>query len=369
MHLINSVLKRRGFLVLFLGLSSFSVNAQVVKPLFYTKYWELTVKDSAEYFRVGILDTTNYTWIGSIKDYQLGGKLVMEGAYQQGKKNGVFYFYYLDGTLEKTGEFKNDIQKGIWKSYYPNAKLKSEVEFTDAGFTPISFYDTLGNRLLIDGTGYWEELFYEFGIEKPLKNVGHFKNHKRDGKWFCTLGDVTIYEEIYNNNKLISIKKIEGEKLKKMTPPIEFKNKMLPDYKFQVMEEFVTLHYINRDHYPFLSFLPKPLSEGEFADVIFTVVEQTATPKGGMQAFYNYVGKNLKMPSKAKGKIEGKVFVQFNINSDGSISDVICIKGIGFGCDEEAVRVVRESPAWIPGHQRGKPVKQRMVLPITFKTG
>lgn len=108
----------------------------------------------------------------------------------------------------------------------------------------------------------------------------------------------------------------------------------------------------------------------EEVDEIFTVVEETATPKGGMQAFYTYVGKKLKYPAQARRMgTEGKVFVQFVINKDGSISDVVAIKGIGAGCDEEAVRIIQSAPAWTPGKQRGKAVKQRMVLPITFKLG
>lgn len=108
----------------------------------------------------------------------------------------------------------------------------------------------------------------------------------------------------------------------------------------------------------------------EEVDEIFTVVEETATPKGGMQAFYEYVGKKLKYPAQARRMgTEGKVFVQFVINKDGSISDVVAIKGIGAGCDEEAIRIIQGAPAWTPGKQRGKAVKQRMVLPITFKLG
>ena len=106
----------------------------------------------------------------------------------------------------------------------------------------------------------------------------------------------------------------------------------------------------------------------EEVDEIFTVVEETAAPKGGMQAFYEFVQKKLKYPAQARRMgTEGKVFVQFVINKDGSISDVVAIKGIGAGCDEEAVRIIQSSPQWTPGKQRGKPVKQRMVLPITFK--
>ena len=91
---------------------------------------------------------------------------------------------------------------------------------------------------------------------------------------------------------------------------------------------------------------------------------------GGMPAFYEYVSKNLKYPNQARRMgIEGRVFVQFVVGKNGSITDVTAIKGIGAGCDEEAVRVIKSSPNWSPGKQRGKPVKVRMILPITFKLG
>lgn len=108
----------------------------------------------------------------------------------------------------------------------------------------------------------------------------------------------------------------------------------------------------------------------EETDEIFTIVEESAAPKGGMAAFYKYVGDKMKYPPQARRMgIDGKVFVEFVINKDGSITDVKAVKGIGAGCDEEAVRVVQSAPSWTPGKQRGKPVKQRMVLPITFKLG
>ncbi|MFP4093937.1 MAG: energy transducer TonB [Cyclobacteriaceae bacterium] len=110
--------------------------------------------------------------------------------------------------------------------------------------------------------------------------------------------------------------------------------------------------------------------EEESTDEIFMVVEDQPTPSGGMQAFYEFVGKNMKYPSQARRMgIEGKVFVQFVVDKDGSLSDVKAIKGIGAGCDEEAVRVIKSAPKWNPGKQRGRPVRVRMVLPITFKLG
>ncbi len=112
------------------------------------------------------------------------------------------------------------------------------------------------------------------------------------------------------------------------------------------------------------------VEEKEDVDQIFLVVEESASPKGGMAAFYKYVSEKMKYPAQARRMgIEGKVFVEFVINRDGSITDVKAIKGIGAGCDEEAVRVVQSAPPWNPGKQRGKPVRQRYVVPIIFKLG
>jgi protein TonB len=112
------------------------------------------------------------------------------------------------------------------------------------------------------------------------------------------------------------------------------------------------------------------VEEKEDPNQIFLVVEETAAPTGGMPAFYEYVGKKLKYPAQARRMgIEGKVFVEFVIEKDGTITDVKAIKGIGAGCDEEAVRVLQSAPKWKPGKQRGKPVRQRMVLPIAFRLG
>jgi periplasmic protein TonB len=108
----------------------------------------------------------------------------------------------------------------------------------------------------------------------------------------------------------------------------------------------------------------------EESDQIFTIVEESATPKGGMAAFYKYVSDKIKYPPQARRMgIEGRVFVEFVIGKDGTLTEVRAIKGIGAGCDEEAVRIVQSAPAWNPGKQRGKPVKQRYTLPIIFKLG
>jgi TonB family protein len=101
---------------------------------------------------------------------------------------------------------------------------------------------------------------------------------------------------------------------------------------------------------------------------VFTVVEEQPEFEGGMDAFYRYVGKEINYPLQARQMgVEGRVDVQFVVEKDGSLSDVRAIKGIGGGCDSEAVKVVQNAPSFRPGTQRGKPVRVRMVMPIIFK--
>lgn len=108
--------------------------------------------------------------------------------------------------------------------------------------------------------------------------------------------------------------------------------------------------------------------EEEAAEEVFVIVEEQPHPYGGIQAFYDYINKNIKYPAQARRmNIEGRVFVQFIIEKDGSISQVQVIRGISETCDEEAVRVVSSAPKWAPGKQRGKPVRVKLVLPISFR--
>ncbi len=101
---------------------------------------------------------------------------------------------------------------------------------------------------------------------------------------------------------------------------------------------------------------------------IFTKVEEMPTPPGGFQAFYTYIGREIKYPKQARQMgVEGKVFVQFIVEKDGTISNIETVKGIGAGCDAESVRVVAGSPKWTPGKQGGREVKTRMILPISYK--
>lgn len=102
-------------------------------------------------------------------------------------------------------------------------------------------------------------------------------------------------------------------------------------------------------------------------DEIFTLVENSAQFPGGVSAFGQYLSENISYPKQAQRLgVQGKVFVEFIVEKDGSLSNMQVIKGIGGGCDEEALRIMRNSPKWKPGSQRGHLIRQKMLQPITF---
>lgn len=109
-------------------------------------------------------------------------------------------------------------------------------------------------------------------------------------------------------------------------------------------------------------------NQAQSVEQIFTIVEVTAEPSGGMESLVSFLQSNLKYPAESReaGK-EGSVFVQFVVNTDGSLSDFTVLKSVDPLLDAEALRVAKSFPNWVPGKQNGNAVRQRFVLPISFK--
>lgn len=117
--------------------------------------------------------------------------------------------------------------------------------------------------------------------------------------------------------------------------------------------------------------VPSPSSNDDgtnSTDVIVDPIEVKPEFPGGVLEFYKFIGKNFKMPEEAsKNKIDGKIFVQFIVEKDGSLSEFKIVKDLGYGIGEEAIRTLKLSPAWIPGSQMGQPVRVLYSLPITIQ--
>lgn len=108
-------------------------------------------------------------------------------------------------------------------------------------------------------------------------------------------------------------------------------------------------------------------SGGKKAEEAFVAVEESAEFPGGIEGLSKYIGEHMKYPKKAKKKgFEGKVFVQFIVEKDGSVSNVKVVRDPGYGCGKAAKKVVKGMPKWTPAKQQGKAVRCLFTLPIKF---
>ncbi|HNR75106.1 MAG: TonB family protein [Bacteroidetes bacterium OLB12] len=114
-------------------------------------------------------------------------------------------------------------------------------------------------------------------------------------------------------------------------------------------------------HFDSIGITPEPPEEP-----FFIAPEVAPVPVGGFESFYKFVSKNLKYPKQAqRARVAGKVYVEFVIDKNGEVTHIKVMRGIGSGCDEEAMRVLALTK-WQPGKQRGKPVNVRMTMPLNF---
>ena len=114
--------------------------------------------------------------------------------------------------------------------------------------------------------------------------------------------------------------------------------------------------------------MPPPEEEEEVTNEIFTVVEDMPEFPGGQVALLKFIGKSVKYPVIAQENgIQGRVIVTFTVEKDGSVADAKIVRGVDPSLDKEALRVINSMPKWKAGMQRGKPVRVKYTIPVTFR--
>ena len=100
---------------------------------------------------------------------------------------------------------------------------------------------------------------------------------------------------------------------------------------------------------------------------VFTEVEKNASFPGGINAFFEFLGRNVKYPKEMRdNNVQGRAIISFIVETDGSLTNFKIVRDLGYGAGEEAIRVLALSPKWEPGVQNGKPVRTAFTVPINF---
>ena len=169
--------------------------------------------------------------------------------------------------------------------------------------------------------------------------------------------------------EMVEITKQEQPKPQPPEPKPQVTQIEIVDNEEEIEDEIEIDAEVSQDEVIEEYFAPAEIEEEKIVEAeIFKVVEVMPEFPGGAAKMMEYIQKNMKYPMMAReSDIQGRVFVNFVVEPDGSISNVAVIRGIGGGCDEEAVRVVESMPKWNPGKQRGTAVRCAFTVPIIFK--
>ena len=169
--------------------------------------------------------------------------------------------------------------------------------------------------------------------------------------------------------EMVEITKQEQPKPQPPAPKPQVTQIEVVDNEEEIEDEIEIDAEVSQDEVIEEYFAPAEIEEEEIVEAeIFKVVEVMPEFPGGAAKMMEYIQKNIKYPLMAReSDIQGRVFVNFVVEPDGSISNVTVMRGIGGGCDEEAVRVVNSMPKWNPGKQRGTAVRCSFTVPIIFK--
>ena len=118
-----------------------------------------------------------------------------------------------------------------------------------------------------------------------------------------------------------------------------------------------------------VKYTPVEVEEEEVEEQqIFQVVEEMPEFPGGLAECMKFLGKNIRYPTiSQENGVQGRVIVQFVVNKDGSIVDPVVVRGVDPYLDKEALRVISSMPKWKPGKQRGKAVRVKYTVPVTFR--
>ena len=254
----------------------------------------------------------------SVLDYDVNNKLLFESKCSDKYtflKNGDFISYYENGNVKSIQHYLKGQEVGDYKEWYDNNNPRLEGVYSDKeplisnSFKVLQFWNSDGKQEVINGNGYFN---YENNKDAFQGNI---VNGFKDGIWKATYNDGSSFSEIYENGKFLSGQSIDENN--------------------------------NKNTY--------------------TEFEKKPEPKEGIRAFYKYIGDNFTYTSASiKNKIKGKIVIKFVVDKDGQIIEPEILRSLGYGLDEEAIRVLLSYKKWNPGQQRGRNVRVLYTLPINL---
>ncbi len=317
------MIRKALFITLFSAFIYYSVNAQVVPAKSVNIYYLDKAGDLAldsvklDFIRVITKDTTNEDSY-LVEDFYLNkkrklvGKSTIPNYYL--KREGIFIEYFPNGRRKNVKNYHNNTIEGDEQYYYPNGKqyFTGHYDQSQHQYFITTSKDSLGTSLASDGNGSHIEYDDDF---KLIKGRGAIVNGLKNGEWKGNYNDTLSYSCVYTMGKSV--------------------------FGTSISKAGNVYHFTNDNINP------------EFP--------------GGDQKFGLFLARQIHYPAAAKeNNIQGKVFINFTVDKQGKLRNLKIVRGIGSGCDDEVIRVLKLSPNWNPGKVYGIPVDISYTIPISF---
>lgn len=304
----------------------------------------------------GVLD-------GPAAFFQTNGQPYLRGAFSNGMLTGTWTSYNLYGRIESTGSYKpltqEELEEVVLNGITNARQIQSIAESRKLQCLPYKEYETPGiseTVMKFEGAfpyhnmfpyGRADGLFQLYDTSGRVYARYHFKDGKRNGIWEILEPYSTTYpfRMQYENGRMIATS-LRDEPLQPIVQIAAEGKKPLS-----------RLSQPKGTRSPTAEQLSSPSH-------IHAVVDQVPEYNSDVRVF---IQQNVRYPEAAKkAGIEGRVVVQFIVNADGLTENATVTRGIGYGCDEEALRLVRSMSRWRPAKVNGKPVRSYFSLPIKF---
>ena len=275
--------------------------------VFYDSDWVEKPSPPAAFYRIGIRDSLG-AWTGWVRDHDASGNIRMKGTYKNNKRDGVFLYYSDHNTHSEAGRYVDGRRFGKWETFHPNGKIAGEV-FYNSGYFVRSLWDSLGNRLVVDGNGR-EIQRYPNGV---VAVEGEYRHGVKEGYWYGRHPNGELYfEENFNQGKLVA-----------------GKSRTLQDETF-----------------------------------VYDESSLSPMPEGGFENFHAYV----KARAKEVDPDElGHVKISFRVTRKGVLTDLTLEQRATPALDAKAKEIILNGPRWLPARRHGhEPVEGKGELLIEF---
>lgn len=319
---------KKSFLNLLLFFSSLIGHSQIGPnddAVYLDSLENIGTEDNFKFIRV-VKDFTQEKELYEVSFFYRSGKIERKGTTSNKffmTYEGPCVYYFENGNRKKIVNYVKNQILGKQFEWYENGNIKSEKEIVLDNNTKsyitniIHYWNSKNEQKVINGEGEYEEI-EEISLnskeKNSIKSIGTIKNYVKDGEWNTS----------YSYNK----------------------QSTKESYRNWIFISGITIDENGKEQ-------------------AYSILEEKPQPRNGMADFYNFIGKNFKTPDVVG--LKGVIYLTFIIERDGKITDIKIIKDIGFGTGAEAIRVLSKYGHWLPGKQRGVPVRVMYSLPITIQ--